>query len=252
MNKFWGLLKREHMLHGAYSFTVLAILLCSLIFLPIGFEQYNNNYDAEKIRLIAVFGCAIAIVANAFFMTVASINKDVKIKDLWLPNSQSIYHLVGVKMIYQAVVMFLLSAINFFGLFFVGDIIEGTAGQFLTLAAFYFYFTFTVFISFTILIIVFNSFLKQLSIWIGKLGYFVGFILLILLIEFLDSLPSMKFLQILPIKLSSLNESFPTFNDASLLGGFIDFYIVEELFYTGLFAFLYVIGCKWLERVITR
>ncbi len=253
MNKFWGLLKREHMLHGAYSFTVLAILLLSLIFLPIGLEQYNNNYDGEVIRLFVVAGCAIAIVANAIFMTIASINKDVKIKDLWLPNSQSIYHLVGAKVIYQAVVMFLLSTLNFIALFFVGDMVEGSAVQFLTLAAFYAYITIIVFTFFSILFIVFNSFFKQLAIYIGKLSYLVGFIVLILIFEFLDYLPAMKFLQIGHVSLSKLNESLPIFNDSSVyFDGFIDFYIVEEIFFTGFFVLLYVIGCKWLERVITR
>lgn len=253
MNKFWGLLKREHMLHGAYSFTILAILLFVLIFLPIGFEQYNSNYDAERTRLIAVFGCAIAIVGNAIFMTIASINKDVKIKDLWLPNSQSFYRLVGVKFIYQAVVMFLLSAINFIGLFFVGDIVEGTAIQLLTLAVFYFYVTISVFIFFSILILIFESFLKQLTIWIGKLSYIVGFAVVFFILEFSDSLPSATFLQIGKVNASKLNEYFPTFNDSSIyLDAFMDFYIVEELFYIGVFALLYVIGCKWLERVITR
>lgn len=254
MNKFGGLLKREHLLHSSNSYSMLVVLLFSLIFLPIGIEHYSNNYNAETIRVFVVFVSAMVLVVYAIIMTIGSINKDIKIKDIWLPNSQSIYRLVGAKVIYQLAVLLLLGTVNFIALFFVDNIIEGTAVQFLTLFVFYLYIMLIIFTIFTVIGNVFNSFLKQLSLWIGKLSYIVGVVILFFILQSLDYfLPSLEFLQIGHVSLSKLNESFPTFNDASIyLGGFIDFYIVEEIIFTGVFVLLYVIGCKWLERVITR
>jgi hypothetical protein len=254
MNKFWGLFKREHLLHSSNSYSMLVVLLFSLVFLPIGIEYYDNNYDAETTRVYVVFGSVMVLVGYAIFMTIGSINKDVKIKDIWLPNSQSIYRLVGAKVIYQLAVMLILSTVNFIALFFADDILEGTATQFLTLFVFYFYLMLVVFAIFTVVGIVFNSFLKQLSLWIGKLSYIVGVVILFFILQSLDYfLPSLKFLQIGHVSLSKLNEYLPTFNDSSIyLDGLIDLYIVEEVFFTGFFVLLYVIGCKWLERVITR
>ena len=252
MKKFWGLLKREYLLNRANSYSMLVILLFSLVFIPIGVE-YNSNYNVESIRAIIVLGSAIIIGGYAIIMTIISINKDVKIKDLWLTNSQSIYRLVGVKAVYQLVVMFILSAVNFIALFFVDDIIKGTATQFLTLLVLYFYTILACFALFTIIGILCNSFLKQLSFWIGKLSYIVGVVVLFFLFRLLEYLPTLEFLQIGRVRISDLNDSLPTFNESYIsFGGFIDFYIVEELFYIGIFAGIYVIGCKWLERVITR
>ena len=254
MNKFWGLFKREHLLHSSNSYSMLVVLLFSLVFLPIGIEHYDNNYDAETVRVFVVFGSAMVLVGYAIIMTIGSINKDVKIKDIWLPNSQSIYRLVGAKVIYQLAVMLLLSTANFIALFFVDDILEGTTTQFLTLFVFYFYIMLGFFTVYTVIGIVFNSFFKQLSLWIGKLSYIVGVVILFFILQSLDYfLPSLKFLQIGHVSLSKLYEFFPIFNDSSIyLDEFIDFYIVEEIFFIGVLVLLYVIGCKWLERVITR
>jgi hypothetical protein len=254
MKKFWGLLKREYLLNRTNSYSMLVVLLFSLIFIPIGIEHYNNNYNTDSIRAFTVFGSAMVIGCYAIIMTFISINKDVKIKDLWLTNSQSIYRLVGVKAIYQSVVMLILSTVNFIALFFVDDILEGTTIQFFTLFICAFYFMLVFFTFFTVFGIVFNSFQKQLSLWIGKLSYIVGVVVLFFVFRLFEFIPStVKFLQIGHVNASNLNDYVPTINDSSTyLDEFIDFYIVEELFFTGVIVLLYAIGCKWLERVITR
>ena len=254
MKKFVGLLKREDMLNSTHLYVVLALIILAISLVPIGIERYNPMHETEQNRFIIVLACAVMVGANAVFMTIASINRDIKIKELWLHNTQSIYKLVGVKVIYQLIALLLIGLINFCGLFFVGDIVEGTFSQFIVLAAMYLYILAATFILIVIFVIFYNSLLKQLVAWFGKLGNVIGFIGLFVFLSFSgNETASIPALKIGYVSFSNLEERLPTFNDANItLNMMFDFYILEELILLVIFTLLYIVACKWLERVITR
>lgn len=253
MGKIWELLKREHMLNGAHSYVVFALLVLLISFLPIGVERYSDWYTAEEIRFAIVMFGASAVGLNAVIMTIASINRDVKMKELWLHSTQSIYTLIGVKVVYQFAVLLVLGLVNYIGLFFVGDIVEGTFGQFLGLACLYLYLLASGFFVLSVFMIFINSLSKQLSVWIGKISFAVVFIGVFVLVSMGDIFPPLTFLQIGLIELPSIDAYLPKFNDAIIsVHSYISFYIVEEVFYIVFLIGSYMLSCKWLERVITR
>ncbi|RKJ51336.1 hypothetical protein D7X33_32320, partial [Butyricicoccus sp. 1XD8-22] len=85
------------------------------------------------------------------------------------------------------------------------------------------------------------------------LSYVVMFITVILLLELLNRLPNFTFLQIGKVQLSSLNAYLPTFADTKMdISLFHDFYLVEEIVASLVFILIYILSCKWIERVITR
>lgn len=254
MKKFVGLMKREHMLNSTHLYFVLALIILAISLVPIGIERYNPTHETEQNRFIIVIACAFAAGTNAVFMTIASINRDIKIKELWLHNTQSIYKLIGVKAIYQLIGLLLIGLVNFLGLFFVGDLVEGTFSQFIVLAGMYLYILTAAFVFLVIFVIFYNSLLKQLSAWFGKLGKVIGFVGLFIFVSFSgNETVDISFLKIGYVSFASIENHLPTFNDADIkLNMAFDFYIVQELIWVSIFTLLYVVACKWLERVITR
>lgn len=252
MSKFLGLIKREYILNSAISYTILALVTITVFFIPIGLEQYRPSYNAEQTRFLLVNACAVLIGINALFMTIASINKDIKIKEIWLHHTKSIYELVGAKVMYQLLVMLVIGFVNFIGYFFVGNIIQGTFSQYIVLAFCYFYVLTSVFLIFVVVFIVCNSFIKHLVALIGKVGNIIGFIVLMILLSRGDLLPTLTFLQIGQIPMPEISNYLPRFNDDIIRFTMYEVYIVEELVFLVVLVFLYIIGCKWLERVITR
>lgn len=253
MNKFLGLLKREHMINGSYTYLVLAVIVLTITFMPIGMEKINPVYIEGEMRFLLVVFCAIAIGINAVIATITSINKDVKIKELWLHTTHSIYSLIGVKIVYQLFALLVIGFVNFIGLFFVGEILSGTVREYIVLALIYFYLLGVGYLMFVVCIIFINSLTKQLSVWVGKLSSVIVFIGVIMLISFSDKTLDFTFLQIGPINFSSLEKYLPTFNSDSIsISTIVEIYVVEEIVITIILIVVYVVACKWLERVITR
>lgn len=256
MKKFVGLLKQEY---RYYSLTYFITLVLTAVFVILGPEllvQFFRNQitsHVTQIRFTLTIIAASLVWIFSLVMFASSLQRDMKIKDLWLHNSQSIYALIGAKIVSHGVGLLALSFIASIGFLFVGDLIVGTPMQYLILGVNFLILIIMVYIFFIVICLVMIALNKQLSIYIGKVSYFVMLIAAFLLFDLIDRLPNFTFLQIGRIPLSNMNVYLPTFAytefDVSL---FFDFYLVEEIVMIAVIILIYMLSCKWIERVITR
>ena len=253
MKKFVSLVKREHAQYGTNSYIMAVLVLLAISIGPIAIEKLAPKFPSVDIRFFLIVACVGLIVIYSIAMATASLNKDIKVKEIWLHNTESIYKLIGVKVIYQGLVMLVINCLLFFGFFFTGDLIKGSFSEYIVFAAFYLYLIIVIYTFFTIIVLFYHACNSQMYAWIGKLGYVVTFVVLFFVFRALDYLPELTFLQVGHVQVEQLNKYLPIFSkDEFTFTGFIDFYILEELFYTVLLIGAYVVACKWIEKVITR
>ncbi|KGR91577.1 hypothetical protein CD30_04515 [Ureibacillus massiliensis 4400831 = CIP 108448 = CCUG 49529] len=256
MRKFVGLIGQEHRHYGLFNY-VMAGLVGLVVFLgPVVIAQVfpnENYYDVNNIRFGMTIIAAVFIGILSIAMFTSSLNRDIKTKELWLHNNQTIYALIGAKIVYHGISLIVLNIIAFIGFFFVGDLIVGTIMQYLIFGIACLIIVTMTYLFFIVVVLFLTGLKTQLARYIGKLSYVVMFITVILLLELLNRLPNFTFLQIGKVQLSSLNAYLPTFADTKMdISLFHDFYLVEEIVASLVFILIYILSCKWIERVITR
>nr|WP_106780754.1 hypothetical protein [Lysinibacillus timonensis] len=256
MRKFAGLIVQEHRHYGLFNY-VMAGLVGIIVFLgPVLIVQlFPNpiNYDTNYVRVIMAIIAAFLITILSIAMFSSSLNRDIKTKELWLHNSQSIYTLIGAKIVYHILSLITLNFIAFLGFFFVGDLIEGTFMQYLIFGIACLIHVVLIYIFFTVVVLFLTGLNTQLARYIGKISYAVMLITVIFLMELLNRLPEVTLLQVGRVQMSILNQYLPSFADRGInFSLFFDFYLVEEIVASAIFVFIYMVSCKWIERVITR
>lgn len=256
MNKFLGLVIQEHRHYTLFN-CVMAGLVGIFVFLgPVVIEQLFPNpefYDGNYIRLILtmIAGSLTWILSVCMFSS--SLNRDIKTKELWLHNSQSIYALIAAKVIYHAMSLVGLSFIAFIGFFLVGDLIVGTIMQYMALGIACLILVILIYSFFIAVILFVTALTNQLARYIGKLSYAVMLITVIIIVEIFNRFPSFTFLQFGKVELSIFDKYLPTFADRALdVRLFFDFYILEEVVMAAVVILIYLVSCKWIERVSTR
>ena len=90
----------------------------------------------------------------------------------------------------------------------------------------------------------------QFKRYIGKLSIIGAIALAIAFLRILEKVPT-DFLAYGKISTQALASEFPKFNDITTFGR-MDIYVASELFNIVFLALLFVLACKWIERVITR
>ena len=255
MKKFLGLLQQEHRQYAVFNY-VLAGLIGIVIFLgPIVLVQVlkEGQFKAEYLRFPITIIVAMFTVVLFIGLFISSLRNDIRRKELWLHNPQSIYALISVKALYHGICLILLNVITFCGLFFVGDIIVGTLTEYLVMAFACLYIGIIVYFFLIVVALFLFAINKQTARYIGKFSYIVMFLTIILLLELLNRFANITFLNIGHVSISSLNAYLPTFKKSDLeVSLFIDFYVVEEIVVSVVFIFIYMLLCKWIERMITR
>lgn len=256
MKKFFGLLVQEYRYYALFNYG-LAGLVGIVVFLgPVLIVQLFPNttyYNIPDVRLSMSMVAAVSIVLFSVGLFSSSLNRDIKSKELWLHNSQSIYTLIGAKLIYHGLTMIALCFIPYIGLFFVGELIEGTFLQYVVFGFAGLFLAVMMYIFLIVIGLILIALNTQLARYIGKFSYVVLFVAVLLMIEVLNRLPELSFLQIGKVPLSNLNEYLPTFaNNKISMSLYFDFYLVEEIVMTALVVLFYMLSCKWIERVITR
>lgn len=256
MKKFAGMIVQEHRQYALFNY-VMAGLVGIVVFLgPVVIGQLflnSNDYNVNVVRFTMSIIAASLVCLLSIGMFSSSLNRDIKTKELWLHNSQSIYALIGSKAIYHGLSLIALSVIPFIGLFFVGDLIVGTLLQYLVFGIASLFLVIFIYIFFMGVVLFLTALNTQLARYIGKLSYVVMFISVIVLLELQNRLPSITFLQIGKVQFEFYNIYLPTFaNNEIYFSLFSDFYIVEEIVSSAVFILIYILSCKWIERVITR
>lgn len=256
MKKFFGLLVQEYRHYALLNYGLAALIGIFVFIGPIVIVQVFPNtpyYNVPDVRLSLIMVSVVSIVLLSIGMFSSSLNRDMKTKELWLHNSQSIYTLIGAKLIYHGLAMIALCFIPYIGLFFVGDLIEGTLLQYLMFGIAGLFLVSMMYIFLIVICLFFIALNTQLAQYIGKFSYVVMLVSFLFMIEIFNRLPSLPFLQIGKVPLSHLNEYLPTFAENRIsISLYFDFYIVEEIVMTGIIILIYMMSCKWLERVITR
>ena len=255
MKKFLGLLQQEHRQYAVFNY-VLAGLIGIVIFIgPILLVEVllEGRFKVEDVRFPITIIVAMFTIVLSIGLFLSSLRNDIRRKELWLHNPQSIYALIGVKALYHGISLILLNVVTFCGSFFVGDIIVGTLKEYIVLAIACLYIGIIVYMFLLVVALFLFAVNKQFARYIGKLSYIVMFLTIILLLELLNRFANVAFLNIGHVSLSNLNDYLPTFNKNKVdLSLFIDFYVVEEIVVSVVFIFIYMLLCKWIERMITR
>ncbi|KGR78226.1 hypothetical protein [Ureibacillus manganicus] len=193
MQKFLGLLVQEYRNYALFNYGLAALIVIVVFLGPLLVVQFFPNtayYNVPDVRLSMSMVAAVSIVLLSVGLFSSSLNRDIKLKELWLHNSQSIYSLVGAKLIYHGLTMIALCFIPYIGLFFVGDLIVGTFLQYLVFGFAGLFLAITMYIFFIVITLLWIALNTQLSRYIGKLSYVVLFIAVLFIIELLNRLPN--------------------------------------------------------------
>lgn len=250
MKSFIGLLKKERIAYLSAGLGWLGVVLLLIWLGPIAISEYYQNATIHNTRFILIVIGYVLLVMVALFQFMASLRVDIAKKELWLHSQHSIVTLVFAKVLYQAMQMFVLCSVTFIGFLFVGDELVATALEMLVFYGYTTYIILAAYVLFVILVLCFYTISIQLKRFIGKLSNVVTFVLAILFVKVSEKIPSNP-LPFGKISTQSLNNYLPKFNEYTTIIT-LDIYLVQELAYILLYIVLFVVACKWIERVITR
>lgn len=250
MNSFIGLLKKEHIAYFSAGIILFGVVLLIVSLGPFAIYEYYENSTIHNNRFILIISCYALIGVHSLYHFMASLRGDIQKKELWLHSQHSIVTLIFAKALYQALQLFVLCSITFIGFFFVGDELTATSLEMLGFFGYTMFITFAVYALFIILLLCFYTVGIQLQRFIGKLSGVVTFVLAVLFLKVSEKIPSNP-LPFGKISTHSLNSYLPEFKDYITIV-FMDVYVIQELAYILLYIVLFVVACKWIERVITR
>lgn len=250
MKAFIGLLKMEQrsFMNVGLVFLVLSILGISIA--PIIIHEYKGYLTVQGYRFTFMIFVTCIVFINSIVLFFSSLKKDINKKELWLHNSQSIVLLVLVKALYQGVQLIIICGVTFIGFFFVGEKLAGTAGQLLFFYSYCMCIIAVLYISIVVFALCFYATLLQCKRYMGKLGIIAAIAIAVVFLNFVEKLPS-DFLAYGTISAQGLASNFPKFNNEVTIV-MMDMHIASELFNIVFFILLFVLACKWIERVITR
>lgn len=257
MKRFLGLLQKEWYLYRVWIFISITLGLALIFGLPLLGEHYfKSPFTSEELRFglmnVILFVGSINAIAQFF----VSLRADIKVKEIWLHSSSSIYQLVGVKLLFtlcwSVIFNFIFAGI---GIYNVPSILIGTASELLLLQSFIALMTTLVFLSMNITCIFFYAFYLFLKRYIGRVA-----IVIVTVAFFMTFWLCFKFIE-LPIyatlfyhgeiSLEPLINKFPTLTNGNVNMELSRYYVVEDLFMWAQIIVMYVVGTKWLEKVIT-
>lgn len=251
MKAFIGLLKKERMNSFNGSIVILAIALIFIWLLPAMFKNYQPNFNEGESRVAAVL---IAILIVSIFSLVSffgSIKRDLKVKELWLHNSQPMWKLVFAKYLYYFLQLIILAAITTIGFFFCKGSIDGTFIQMLNLnfVVLFIVFVFYIFIAgFAFLFFVFHFQLKR---YFGKLSILGTFIVIYLFCKVMDNFPDVT-IPYGEIPIDWITSNLPSSTMLNIRVSVGPVYLIEDIVYYLFFALLFLGCCKWLERIVAQ
>lgn len=250
MKAFIGLLQKERIRYLSvgvigFVFAVLAVWLG-----PIILHRYNGNVSVYNSRFIIVIIVTVISVLQSLIFFITSVKRDTKQKDLWLHNHQSIYTLIFVKFLYHGVQMFLTTAAVLLGFFFVGNEVVGSIAQIIFFYGSCLYYVVCAYIVSGIIGLSFFTIDLQMKKFVKRGSILLTIIVFFGIIRLFSLLPE-KVLPYWKISNEWLQKIYPEFeNGTSVM--FYEIYLADELFSMVMLIVIYVVICKWLERVMTR
>lgn len=253
MSKLNSLIKKE-----CHEFKIewVIVLLISVIFvgiIPSILEQFlGNEFSSEKVRIPILFSSLTLLIPIPIIQLLTSLHRDIKQKDIWLHNPNSIYTLIGAKWLFTFFALVITSFISFLGFFFLGNELEGSFWQILLLIIYFVIVELFMYISFSILALLFFALYLQLKRYIGPFSLLIVFTLIILFFWFINEVPE-KYIQIPYGKIPTnwIYEKLPTFTDSTITVD-LELYLVDLIVGLLVLTICYFGASKWIEKVITR
>ncbi|MGN7476223.1 hypothetical protein ACTHOQ_00095 [Solibacillus silvestris] len=250
MKSFIGLLKKEHAHYASLNFVMVGFAVFAISIVPVVLHNYYSQSTIQGNRFIFTLVASSIVSFLCIFSFFSSLKADIRKKELWLHNTQSIITLIMAKAVYQLVSVLVINAVCFTGFFFVGDQIDGTLGQ---LCLFYIYCISIILVLYPTMLILtlfFYAISLELKRYIGKLSVVVSFFLAVVFFSMADEIPS-GFFRFGKVPTDWLFVNFPKFNGGIMVTQ-MDMYVGSEIASFLFLGALFVISCKWIERVITR
>lgn len=209
----------------------------------------GGELSSGEMRTVLIFISLLLFFILPIIQLHASLNNDIKQRDIWLHNPSKIFTLIGAKWAFVLITLVSTSLFCFLGFFFLGDNLVGTWQQIVLLIVFLTLFEVYCYVIFSNLFLLLFAFYLQIKRYIGQFSLFITFLLIILFFWFLKvgkiHLPYGK------IPTDWIYDHLPTFKSSEI-------FIELELYYADLIisfiilTIFYIIGCKWIEKVITR
>ena len=189
MKAFIGLLQKERIRYLSVGIIGLLFALLAVWLGPILLHRYNSIYNIYNSRFFIIVAVVALTGLFSLFYFIGSVKRDVKQKELWLHNRQSIYTLIFAKFLYQGIQMIVICAVTFLGFFFVGDEIVGTFSQKIFFYGVCVYYVVCAYVVFGLIFFIIFTIDLQLKQFIKKGSVILSFFAIFVIIKLLDSLP---------------------------------------------------------------
>lgn len=258
MSAFVYLLRKEWIQYRSWLFVTVVAGLFILIGIPYLFtEVMGSIVDKSIIALVLMIFVLVTGGWITLMQFISSLRADVRRKEMWLHSTNSIYILVGAKILFTLLTFFVFTMIIVIvGLYLSQEIIVGSLLQYavsivlLIMATLLFQSSFIV--SFNLSFVFYlqlKRFVGKFSIIITAVVFIGSFILLMKIVQ--NPLYDLL-LRNGEVSLDFLSPYLLTFTMSVAKTPLGSMYIVEEIFSWGFLIFLFIISNKWLEKVVTR
>lgn len=253
LQRFISLVKKE-----LYTFKFWWISLILLVFIFIGLlppimEHFlGSELSSGDMRIVFIFISMLLFFIIPILQLHASLNNDIKQKDIWLHHPSKMFTLIGAKWVYVLITLFFTSLFCFSGFFFLGDNLVGTWKQIFLLIILSTFLEVFCYVIFSNLFLLFFALYLQIKRYIGHFSMLITFTLIILFFWFLRVVPE-KYIQFPYGKIPTdwIYDHLPTFKKSEIFIK-INFYSVDLIVDSIILIICYIIACKWIEKVITR
>lgn len=250
MKSLISLIKKEW---HTYKFWWAILILLGFIFIGIlpPFLENVQNTTSTKIRLYTIFISFFFLFFMPIIQLLSSIQRDIKQRDIWLHNPNSIFTLIGAKWLFTLFALILTSFTFFSGFYLLGNSINGSWWQIALLIALLTWVEIAFYITFSSFSLIFFSIYLQVKRYIGHFSIIIIFALSILFIWLLNKIPE-NFLSYGKLSTNWIQNNLPHIESSTFIDVGTEIYLVDILFSALLFVTCYIIACKWIEKVITR
>ena len=253
MSSFFSLLYKEWLQFRIYIICTLVLCYGFSLSIPKIIETTfpTEVVLQELILVFSIFGIIVIFIAFCY-QFIRSLILDVRQKELWLHNPASMYKLIGVKMVFSALSIVMVLLLYTVQYHFLTPVITET----LKIVNMQFLIAFIVMIMFVELLVLFllaYTFHLIMQRHIKGFAIVTTILFVIVVIKILDEITMLSLFEVLPVSYSSIEKGLPIIYSQNLyMEGDENFYFGSEIFIWCVTIIGFILGCKWIEKVITR
>lgn len=257
MKSFFALMQKEWTVYRVQIFVMFVLSLLLMFVVPYLIDKnMEMTIPPEQVVFSLMLLGLVLATMGVVMQLMMSLKADVRRKEMWLHSPQSIYQLVGAKMLFNwcvsavftlTVLLIGLSLVStYFGWSMAQVVVASIAMSVIVLGWQIFLLVF---------IQIFYSLYLQMQCYIGRFAIAVTVplvaLMLFIMAKFEESALFQALFQHGYVSLEPLERYLqPTDDSMFILIG--SMYIVQELFYICLLIACFLVSAKWLEKVVSR